>query len=74
MPTEVKLGQKWATWVSSRSQWLLATVIHQEKGEATLKYDARYGIARGYDEQKADEATMLTHTNLFRFVEPESCE
>jgi hypothetical protein len=71
MPTEVKTGQKWATWVSGRHQWLLATVILRDGGKATLKYDARYGIGRGNDEQKADESTMLTHTNLFRFVEPE---
>jgi hypothetical protein len=72
MPTEVRIGQKWATWVSSRHQWLLATVTSQENGQATLKYDARYEIGPGYDEQKVDEATMLTHSNLFRFVEPES--
>ena len=71
MPIEVKTGQKWATWVASRHQWFLATVILQDRGNATLKYDTRYGIERGDDEQKADEATMLTHTNLFRFVEPE---
>jgi len=72
MPTEVKIGQKWATWVPGRHQWLLATVILRDGGNATLKYDVRYGIGRGHDEQKADEATMLTHTNLFRFVEPEA--
>ena len=72
MPTEVKIGQKWATWVANRHQWLLATVTFQENGQATLKYDARYGIVRGDDEQKTDESTMLTHSNLFRFVETES--
>jgi hypothetical protein len=43
MPIEVKAGQKWATWVSSRHQWLLATVLLQDSGKATLKYDTRYG-------------------------------
>jgi hypothetical protein len=70
MPSEVTIGQKWAIWVSGRHQWLLATVILRDGGKATLKYDMRYGIGRGDDEQKADETTMLTHTNLFRFVEP----
>jgi hypothetical protein len=72
MPTEVRIGQKWAMWVSSRHQWLLATVTVQEGGQATLKFDARYGMDRGYDENKVDEATMLTHSNLFRFIESES--
>jgi len=72
MPSEVKIGQKWATWVPGRHQWLLATVILSDGGKATLKYDTRYGIGRGHDEHMADESTMLTHTNLFRFVEPDA--
>jgi hypothetical protein len=68
MPTNVMVGQKWSAWVPGRQQWLLTTVIRQGEGQATLKYDIRYGISAGDDEQKADEATMLTTSNLFRFV------
>jgi hypothetical protein len=70
MPTNVTIGQRWSTWAPSRRQWLLSTVTRQEHGEATLKYDSRYGMPASDDEQKADEATMLTSSNLFRFVEP----
>lgn len=70
MPTTVTIGQRWSTWAPSRRQWLLSTVIRQENGEATLKYDSRYGVPASDDEQKADEATMLGSSNLFRFVEP----
>jgi hypothetical protein len=69
MATSVAIGQKWSVWLPSRRQWLLATVIRREPGHAILKYDTRYGIAAGYDEEKADEDTMLTASNLFRFVE-----
>ena len=69
MPTEVKIGQKWSTWVPGRRQWLLMTVIGREDGQVVLKYDARYGIGSGYDEERADEATMLSTANRFRFVE-----
>jgi hypothetical protein len=69
MPANVTIGQKWSTWVPGRQQWLLATVIRLENGQATLKYDSRYGMASGNDEQRADEATMLATSNLFRFVE-----
>jgi hypothetical protein len=69
MPAEVKIGQNWSTWVPSRRQWLLATVIGREGGQAVLKYDRRYGIGLGQDECKADEDTMLGAPNLFRFVE-----
>ncbi len=69
MPTSVAIGQKWSVWLPSRRQWLLATVIGREDGQATLKYDTRYGIATGNDGQKADEATMLAAASLFRFVE-----
>jgi len=68
-PQSVKIGQQWSTWVPGRQQWLLATVIRRADGRATLKYDARYGIGVAYDEQSADESTMLTTTNLFRLLE-----
>jgi hypothetical protein len=70
MPSEIQIGQNWSTWVPGRRQWLLTTVIRRGDGEATLKFDPRYGIGKGYDEQMADENTMLTAPNLFRFVEP----
>ena len=69
MPAEVEIGQSWSAWVPGRRQWLLTTVIRREMGEATLKFDPRYGVGHGYDEQRADESTMLTAPNLFRFVE-----
>ena len=69
MPRTVEIGQHWSTWVPGRRQWLLATVIRCADGSATLKYDPRYKIGNGYDEHRADESTMLTATNLFRFVE-----
>ena len=70
MPKNVTIGQKWSAWVSGRQQWLLTTVILREDGRATLKYDSRYGMDAGDDERRADEDTMLTTPNLFRFVEP----
>jgi len=69
MPTSVAIDQKWSVWLPSRRQWLLTTVIRRENGQATLKYDSRYGLGAGYDEERADEVTMLTASNLFRFVE-----
>ena len=69
MPAEVKIGQHWSAWVPGRRQWLLTTVIRRDMGEATLKFDPRYGVGHGYDEQRADESTMLSAPNLFRFVE-----
>jgi hypothetical protein len=69
MPTTVAIGQKWSVWTSGRQQWLLATVISRKAGQATLKYDTRYGVRVGDDEQVADEPTMLTTSNLFRFIE-----
>jgi len=69
VPTSVMIGQKWSVWSPSRRQWLLATVVEQEHGQATLKYHSGYGIAGDYNEQKADVATMLAAPNLFRFVE-----
>ncbi len=68
MPTEIETGQNWSAWVPGRRQWLLAKVVRYEGGQATLKSDGRYGILRGEDEQKADDATMLSNSNLFRFV------
>ncbi len=69
MPAEVKIGQNWSAWVPGRRQWLLAAVIRCEGGDVTLKFDSRYGLSKGYDEQRADETTMLTAPNLFRLVE-----
>ncbi len=68
MPTEVKTGQNWSAWVPARQQWLLATLTDHKAGQATLKFDARYGLRRGEDEQTADHATMLSNRNLFRYV------
>jgi hypothetical protein len=70
MPANVTIGQKWSVWVPGRQQWLLTTVIRLENGQATLKYDGRYGIAANADEQKSDAAAMLAASSLFRFVEP----
>jgi hypothetical protein len=69
VPPGVKIGQRWSAWIPGRRQWLLTTVIRCESGEATLKFDPRYGIGRGYGEQRADETIMLTEAHLFRFVE-----
>jgi hypothetical protein len=69
MPTTIAIGQKWAVWAPGRRQWLLAAVVRRRDGQATLKYDTRYGVSVGDDEQVADESTMLTTTNLFRFLE-----
>ena len=68
MPLSVMVGQKWSVWSPGRRQWLLATVIGQEHGRATLEYHTGYGIAGSHNEQKADEATMLAESNLFRFI------
>jgi hypothetical protein len=70
MPTEVATGQYWSAWVPARQQWLLTTVIRHEGGQATLKFDARYGLGRGEDERSVDDATMLSNKQLFRFVTP----
>lgn len=69
MPADVRIGQKWSTWVPSRGQWLLATVVRRKGGQAVLQYDNRYGIGRGQDEREADETTMLENTNLFRLID-----
>jgi hypothetical protein len=70
MPTSIAIGQKWSVWLPGRQQWLLTTVIGREGGQATLKYDSRYGISASDDEQRADEATMLAASSLFRFIKP----
>jgi hypothetical protein len=70
MPANVTIGQRWSAWAPSRRQWLLSTVTSRANGQATLKYDVRYGMAAGDEEQRADEAAMLTESNLFRFLEP----
>jgi hypothetical protein len=69
MPTDVETGQSWSTWVPGRRQWLLATVTSRKDGQATLLYDPRYGMGGGQSEQQADVATMLSASNLFRFIE-----
>ena len=69
MPPSVTIDQKWSVWSPSRRQWLLATVVGQEHGQATLRYNSGYGIAGSCNEQKVDEARMLAEPNLFRFVE-----
>ena len=70
LPDEIKIGQQWSTWVPSRGQWLLTTVVCRKDGQAILKFDGRYGIARGYNERRADETTMMENTNLFRVISP----
>jgi hypothetical protein len=69
MRATVELGQNWSIWVPGRRQWLLGKVIGRADGQVTLKYDARYFLGKGYDEERVDEHTMLTATNLFRLVE-----
>ena len=68
MPQTVITGRNWSAWVPGRQQWLLATVTDDASGRATLKFEARYGLLRGEDEQKADHATMLSNRSLFRFI------
>jgi hypothetical protein len=72
MPDIVETGQKWSTWVAGRQQWLLATVIQQKDGRATLKYDTRYGLKAGEDERTIDEHDLLSTPNMFRHVAAES--
>ena len=69
MQANVEIGQNWSIWVPGRRQWLLGKVVRRLDGQATLKYDPGYHIESPYDEQRADESTMLTTTNLFRKVE-----
>ena len=69
MVQSVEIGQHWSVWVPGRRQWLLGTVVRRAGGQATLQYDARYGIGPKLDEQRADESTMLSATNLFRLLE-----
>ena len=68
MSADVKIGQKWSTWVPSRGQWLLTTVVRWDSGQVVLQFDAGYGLKHGHDEQRADQATMLENTSLFRLV------
>lgn len=68
MASRISIGQEWSTWVPGRGQWLLSTVVGWDNGKVILRYDPRYGIVRGHDEQKADVDTMLGNTNLFRLV------
>ncbi len=68
-PNEVRIGQSWSAWTAGRQQWLLATVVSVKDGQATLKYDSRYGIAGGEDERRVDEVSLLGTRNLFRYVE-----
>ena len=71
LQASVEIGQSWSIWVPGRRQWLLGKVIRRSEGKATLKYDPRYLIGNGYDEQRFDESTMLTAQSLFRVVEGE---
>jgi hypothetical protein len=68
MAGRISIGQEWSTWVPCRAQWLLSTVVGWDNGKVILRYDPRYGIVRGQDEQKADEDTMLGNSSLFRLV------
>jgi hypothetical protein len=70
MPANVKIGQKWSVWLPTRRQWLLSTVIGRDDGKATLKYDIRYGLGAGCDEDSVEETTMLAASNRFRFLAP----
>jgi hypothetical protein len=69
MPNDVIVGQRWSVWTSGCQQWLLAAVTSRKDGRATLKFDCRYGIQGSDGERMADEDTMLTASNLYRFVE-----
>lgn len=68
MPVTITIGQKWSVWIPGRRQWLLATVTSCGLGKATLRCDSRYGLLASDAEVRADEDTMLTTANLFRFV------
>lgn len=70
MPADVVIGQKWSIWFPSRRQWLLAAVTGRSEGKATLQCDVRYGITSGDDVVHADEVSMLSASNLFRFIAP----
>ena len=70
MPTDVETGQTWSTWVPGRRQWLLATVTSRRGGQATLLCDPRYGMGDAQGELTVDVVTMLTASNLFRYIEP----
>jgi len=70
MPANVKIGQKWSVWLPSRRQWLLTTVVGREAGTATLKYDTRYGLGAGFDEDRVEETTMIAASNRFRYLAP----
>jgi len=72
MPTDVETGQTWSTWVPGRRQWLLATVTSRKDRQATLLCDPRYGMGSAQSELTVDVATMLTASNLFRYIEPAS--
>jgi hypothetical protein len=69
MQIGVSIGQKWSAWVPGRGQWLLSTVVSHDNGKVILRYDERYGVVQGHDEQKTDEDTMLANSSLFRLVE-----
>lgn len=69
MPLHVRVGQHWSAWVPGRRQWLLAKVVSQADGQATLRFDTGYGMAGSQNEQRADELAMLNTPNLFRFVD-----
>lgn len=64
----VAIGQEWSVWNSSRRQWLLATVTGRSDGKFTLTCDGGYGMAIGDELVRAEEADMLSTSNLFRLI------
>ena len=68
MPQDISTGQTWSAWVPARQQWLLATVVAHDASRVTLKFDTRYGIRPGENEQRADLNDMLSNRNLYRFI------
>ena len=70
MPSEIEIGQTWSIWVPGRRQWLLATVVRRDHGEAVLKFDPRYGAGQGYAEQRAAETPLRHAPNPLPFCQP----
>jgi hypothetical protein len=66
--TRIEMGQRWAIWVAGRQQWLLASVVKQKNGRATLKFDARYDLGSADGERQIDEQDLLGMSNLFRHI------
>jgi hypothetical protein len=68
LPSNIEIGQHWSVWVPSRQQWLLAAVTRQKDHHTVLQFDARYGMARASSEHVTETVTMLSNTQLFRFI------